>query len=86
VVYIYDERVGVYRVPYYHNVYYDRGHYYRLSGGTWYRTSHLSGGWAPVHDEKLPPGLAKKYTTKYKGTYHGKKTTAYKKGHGKHGS
>jgi hypothetical protein len=84
VVYIYDDRVSAYRVAHYHNVFYDHGHYYRLSGGTWYHTTHLSGGWTPAGHESVPPGLAKKYSTKYKSANHEKKTTAYKK-KGMHG-
>jgi hypothetical protein len=85
VVYLYDERVGAYRVAHYHNVYYDHGRYYRWNGDGWYDTTHLSGGWKPVVGHSVPEGLARKHTTYHQAGEHAGKTTPYKKNHGKHG-
>lgn len=84
-VLVYDNYVGAYRVVGYRNVYFDGGHYYRVKNRVWYRTSDISGGWARVDTRALPPGLAKKYPVKYKSDGQAKKTTPYKKSHGKSG-
>jgi len=75
VVLIYDQGLGVYIVSGYKDVYFYRGHYYRLHNGVFQTAVKIDGQWDRAWDHLVPPGLQKKIAQNKKENEknHGKK-------------
>lgn len=58
--FVYDPGLRVYVVETMPGIYYYSGVYYRVSSGSWQRSSTPNGNWKPCPKHKLPPGLRKK--------------------------
>lgn len=63
---VYDSECGVYVVVGFPNHYFYNEHFYRLCGTEWEVSLTLDSGWAPVSEDRLPPGLQKKKVAKAK--------------------
>jgi len=58
---IYDANLGVYVVIGFTDYYFLDDYYYRHRYDGWYYTRDFDRDWRPYRDNRLPPGLAKKY-------------------------
>ena len=58
---VYDSNLGVYLVVGYSDYYFLDDSYYRHSKDGWYYSKQVDRDWQQYQQDKLPPGLAKKY-------------------------
>jgi len=58
---VYDSYLGVYVVVNLHDHYFIDDVYYRWTGDGWYASHYLDKGWYVYEEDRLPPGLYKKY-------------------------
>jgi len=84
VVLVYDPVLSVYAVSRYPDTYFYDGRYYRVSGNTWYRTTSISGPWATVSYQSIPPGLHNKYRSPGHSYVRYKHSKVQQPGHGHH--
>ena len=68
--FVYDSNLGVYLVVGYPDYYYLDNSYYRHSNDGWYYSQRADRDWQAYNQDRLPPGLAKKYHDNDRG--HGK--------------
>lgn len=63
---VYDSGRGVYVVVGLPDHYYYDGHFFRIRGAQWEISLNTDGGWKPVYEDSIPPGLRKKGKAKGK--------------------
>ena len=66
----YDAHLGVYIVIGMPHLYFRDGLYYRRSEHGWYSSQYIDRDWKEHHEDRLPPGLYKKYRSGGKGYKH----------------
>jgi hypothetical protein len=64
---VYDSGLGVYVVIGHPDYYFLRNSYYRYGDGIWYYSREFDNGWKRYSQNRLPPGLAKKYPGRGRG-------------------
>ena len=57
---VYDSGRGVYVVVDLPDHYYYEGRFFRIRGTQWEVSLQVSGGWKPVYEDSIPPGLRKR--------------------------
>lgn len=63
---VYDSSLGVYLVVGYPNYYLYDNYYYKRDRDHWSYSRYLNRGWHDYKDNKLPPGLSRKYESRKK--------------------
>jgi len=58
---VYDSGLGVYLVSGYPGYYFQDNSYYRHDNDGWYYSKQVDRDWQQYRQDRLPPGLAKKY-------------------------
>jgi hypothetical protein len=67
---VFDSNCGVYVVVGLEKHFWLNGQYYRFCNGQWEVSMTIESGWEVVREEKLPPGLCKKYKDKHASKKH----------------